>query len=166
MAQEILVRRAKPGDADRMAAFVNQAWQGRSEYDRQAIVERFGSVGFLLAERSGDLVGILGWQVENLVVRVTDFLVWPASGRAAVGEALFSEMEQAAGVLQCEVAMLFPPKPTPAKLVEFGRTLGYEPQVVAGLVKAWREAAREAQMEDDDLVLMKQLRADRVLKPI
>ena len=166
MVREIVVRRAKPGDAERIAAFVNQAWQGRSEYDRQAVIERFGGAGFLLAERDGELVGMLGWRTENLVVRVTDFLVWPSSERAAAGQALFFEMERAAGALQCEVAMLFPPRPVSPKLIEFGKTLGYEPKTVASLVKAWREAALEAQMGDDDVVLMKQLRESRILRPM
>lgn len=166
MAQEIIVRRARPSDASEIAAFVNQAWRGKSELDRQTIVERFGGVGFLLAERGGDLVGMLGWRAENLVVRVTDFLVWPASERTAAGQALFSEMERAADTLQCEVALLFPPRPVPPQLIEFCQALGYEPQVVAGLAKAWREAARDARVEDDDLVLMKRLRTDRILRPM
>jgi N-acetylglutamate synthase-like GNAT family acetyltransferase len=166
MAQEVVVRRAKPGDAERIATFVNQAWQGRSEFDRQAVMERLGGAGFLLAERGGNLVGMLGWRTENLVVRVTDFLIWPASERTAAGQALFSEMEQAAVVLRCEVAVLFPPRPVSSQLIEFCKTLGYESRVVASLARAWREAAREARMEDYDLVLIKQLRADLVLRPM
>jgi N-acetylglutamate synthase-like GNAT family acetyltransferase len=164
--QEITVRRAKPGDAGRIAAFVNHAWQGRLEIDEMTVIERLGSVGFLLAERDDTLVGMLGWQAENLVVRLTDFLVRSVSERLAVGQALLAEMDRAAGELQCEVSLLFLPRPAPPALVEFYMTLGYEPQVVADLPKAWQEAAREGQLEDYDTVLVKRLREDRVFRPM
>jgi N-acetylglutamate synthase-like GNAT family acetyltransferase len=164
--QEITVRRASVGDANRVAAFVNQAWQGRAGVDRRAVLERLGSVGFLLAERDGNLVGMLGWQVENLVVRVTDFLVWPAYEGAAAGQALFASMEQAAKELQCEVAILFLPRSIPPQMVEFLKTLGYTSQVVASLSQAWREAAYEGRLGNDDPAFVKRLRTDRVLRPI
>jgi N-acetylglutamate synthase-like GNAT family acetyltransferase len=164
--QEIAIRRAKASDAGNIAAFVNRARKGQLSIDEQTVVERFGSVGFLLAERGGRLVGLLGWQAENLVVRVTDFLVWPASERVVAGRALFTEMEQAAATLQCEAALLLPLRPAPPELVEFCGMLGYELRAIAGLSKAWREAAREAQMEDDEEVLTRQLREDRVIRPI
>lgn len=164
--QPIVVRRAKPSDATHIAAFVYQAWQGRSTLDSQAIIEHLGRAGFLLAERGGTLVGMLGWRVENLVVSVTDFLIWPASERADASRALFAEMEKAAAALQCEAALLFPPRPIPSGLIEFCKTLGYEPRQVSTLAKAWRETALEARLRDEDVVLMKQLRADRVLRPI
>ena len=164
--QEITVRRAKVSDAGRIAAFVNRAWRGQQEVNEQVVIARFGSVGSLLAERDGNLVGMLGWQVENLVVRVTDFLIWPAPERIAAGRALLSKMEQAATELQCEVALLFPPRPSPPDLVEFCKMFGYVPQIVADLPKAWQEAAREARIGDDETVLMKQLRSDRVLYPL
>ena len=82
--QEITVRRAKPGDADRIATFVNDAWRGQQKVDGMAVIERFGSVGFLLAERDDALIGMLGWQAENLVVGLTDLLIGSASKRVAV----------------------------------------------------------------------------------
>jgi N-acetylglutamate synthase-like GNAT family acetyltransferase len=168
MAQQqgITVRRASVSDAARLAAFVNQAWQGRTAVDRQAVLERSGSVGFLLAERDGNLVGMLGWQVENLVVRVTDFLAWPAAEGAAAGQALFANMEQAARELQCEAAILFLPRSIPPQVAEFLKTLGYTSQVVASLPQAWREAAYEGRLENEDAVFVKRLRTDRVLRPI
>jgi N-acetylglutamate synthase-like GNAT family acetyltransferase len=164
--QQIAVRRAKAGDVGNIAAFVNRARQGQLSVGEQAVIERFGNAGFLLAERGGNLVGMLGWRAENLVVRVTDFLVWPASERIVAGRVLFTEMERAAAVLQCEAALLLSPRPASPELIEFCGMLGYEPEVVAGLPKAWRDAAREAQIGDDDEVLLKQLREDRVLRPL
>ncbi len=164
--QEIVVRRAKVGDAAQIAAFINRALRGRVEVDEPMVVERFGNVGFLLAERDDDLVGMLGWQAENLVVRVTDFLIVAVSERIAAGQALLTAMEEAAAELQCEAALLFMPCPSPPALVRFYRMIGYESQFVADLPKAWRDAAREGGLADGETVLVKPLRDKRVLRPL
>ncbi len=164
--QEITVRRGKMSDAGKIAAFVNRARQGQPEINEQAVIARFRNVGFLLAEQDGNLVGILGWQIENLIVQVSDFLAWPAQERVAVGRALLSEMERAATELQCEVVLLSLPRPTPPGLVEFCKTFGYVSKTVASLPKAWREATYEAQIGNDEAVLMKQSRPNHVLSPL
>jgi len=164
--QEITVRRARPSDADEIAALVNRIRRGQVRIDRLAVIERLGNVGFFLAAQGGSLVGMLGWRAENLVVRVSDFLILPAPDRIAVGRALLSEMEQAAIELQCEAALLFLPRPHPPQLVEFCKMLGYEPQLAAGLPKAWRNAAHEAGVGNDDKLLVKRLRSGRVLRPL
>jgi N-acetylglutamate synthase-like GNAT family acetyltransferase len=127
--------------------------------------QRFGTVGFLLAEMEGEIVGLLGWQVENLVVRVTDFLVFPARMRVSVGRALLMAMEEAAQELMCEAAILIIPASAPPEVLQFWETFGYRPQDIARLPRAWREAAREANPLQDQVVL-KQLRTDRILQPI
>lgn len=168
MAQgrEITVRRAKAGDADTIATFVNRALAGQAAVDRLVVIERLGSVGFLLAERGSNLLGILGWRAENLVGRVTDLLIGPTTERVAVGRALLGEMEQAAGELQCEAVLLFLPAPDSPQMVEFCRMVGYEPREVAALPRVWQEAAREAPAADEGVVWMKQLRSRRVVRPL
>ena len=98
--QEVTVRRARPSDAGAIAAFINRVL-GKASVDDITIIESFGEEGFLLAERDGNLVGILGWQAENLVVRVINLLIWPAAEYVAAAPPLFSEMERAAATLQC-----------------------------------------------------------------
>ena len=71
--QEIAIRRAKPSDTAKIVAFVNNAWASERRINDISVIERFGNVGFLVAERDDAIVGLLGWQAENLVVRVTDF---------------------------------------------------------------------------------------------
>jgi len=164
--QEITVRRARPSDAGKIAAFVNNAWQGQQEIDDMAVIERFGNVGFLLAERDNEIIGMLGWQVENLVVGLTDFLVKLASERIAVGQALLAEMERVANELQCEASLLFLPRPAPPALVEFWEPLGYKTQAVASLPAAWRAAAREGGLTDNDTVMVKKLRERLVFRPM
>ena len=166
MTEGIIVRRAKPSDAANIAEFVNRSSKGRTAIDEMAVIERFGSVGLMVAELDGTLAGVLGWRAENLVVRVTDFLILPGPESLDIGRALLSDMENAAVELQCEVVLLFLPRPYPPQLVSFCGELGYRPEVVAGLPRVWQEAAREAKLADDEAVLAKQLRSGRVLRPL
>jgi N-acetylglutamate synthase-like GNAT family acetyltransferase len=168
MAQEqgVVVRRAKPSDASTIASFINHVL-GKPSVDDLTIIQTFGDEGFFVAERAGNLVGLLGWRAENLVVRVTHLLIWPASEYIAAGPKLFAEMEDAAATLECEAALLLPPrKQLSPRQIEFFGGLGYKPQSVAGLPKAWREAALEGGLGEEDPVLVKQLRERRVLRPM
>jgi hypothetical protein len=164
--QEITVRRAKPDDAAKIAAFVNNAWYRPKAVDEKTVIDRFGTVGFLLAERDNELIGMLGWQVENLVVGLTDFLINPAAERITIGQVLLADMERFAQELQCEAALMFLPRPTPRALIEFCETLKYESQTVASLLPAWQTTARERGLGDDDTVMVKRLSDRRVLRPM
>lgn len=161
---QIRIRRARPADAERIAAFVNRG-RPHKPVTTSDVLQRFGTVGFLLAEAKGEIVGLLGWQVENLVVRVTDFLIFPARLSLPVGRELLKAMEEAAQELMCEAAILIIPASAPPEVLQFWETFGYQPRDIASLPRAWREAAREANPLHDQVVL-KQLRADRVLRPI
>jgi len=158
------VRRAKPSDADAIAAFVNRALRRADAVDRQRVIERFASVGLLVAERDNQLVGLLGWQAENLVARVSDLLIYPSQERQAA-RALLLTMEQNARELQCETILLLLPTPRPVVLVEFCRGVGYEPRAYAELPKVWQEAARDAGLKNES-VLLKKLKTDRVIRPL
>ncbi len=163
-SSQIRIRRARPADAERIAAFVNRGRPPRPVTPSD-VLQRFGAIGFLLAEMDGEMVGLLGWQVENLVARVTDFLVFPARLSLSVGRALLQAMEETAQELMCEAAILIIPANAPPEVLQFWETFGYQPRDIASLPRAWREAAREANPLQDQIVL-KQLRADRVLRPI
>lgn len=161
---EIRVRRARPSDAERIAAFVSQR-RPQAPITPDQVRERLGTVGFLMAEMDGELVGLLGWQVENLVVRVTDFLIFPARLSLVAGRALLSAMEAAANELMCEAVILVTPRTTPPEVLQFWEAFGYHARDIAGLPRAWREAAREANPLSDQIML-KQLRTERILHPI
>lgn len=169
LASEFKVRRARLSDAAAIAHFVNEAQSGRSsgpELTRLSVAERFGQIGFILAESPAGLVGLLGWQVENLVVRVTDYLV--ASSMVdplAVGRSMVSKMEDAAGELQAEAVLLFLPAAPSAQLVAFWEGLGYEFSCVDGLRKACRDAVAEAGLHTQN-VMSKFLREDAVQRPM
>jgi len=162
----VLVRRVRANDVERVANFVGRALGGRDGIDVEKVIARLGDVGFFLADEDGEIVGLIGWSVENLVGRVTDLLVWPSDRREEVGLALFREMEEAAIGLEAEAVVLFLPRSSRSELIDFGKALGYEPQTVADMPRAWRETAYEAGREDGDEILVKQLRSRRVTSPL
>ena len=169
MLSEIRVRRARLLDAEAIAAFVSSA-QGvrpgeRPMITRRTVAERFGQIGFMVAEGDGEMLGILGWQVENLVVRVTDFLLAASQDPAKVGRTLIDKMEAEGQNLQAEAVILFLPANPSQKLVAFWEACGYEFQAVDQLQKAWREAVVERDQVTRG-VMVKRLREDYIRRPI
>ncbi len=170
VSPDIRVRRAKLSDAAAIADFVNGAHSGApSAGNRQVaaadVAERFGQVGFMLAQMDGQPVGLLGWQVENLVVRVTDFLVSFPADPALVGQALIETMESEAKALVAEAVLLFLPPSPSARLRAFWEGFGYEFQNLPELHRAWREAVIERGLETPG-VMVKRLREDAVTRPV
>jgi len=162
---EVCVRRARPSDVEQIAVFINQARPGGEEITPAEVLDRLGTVGFLLAEADAELVGLLGWGVENLVARMTDFLIYPARFRQAAGGALLAAMEDTADELQCEAVVLFVPSGAPAEVLAFWEDFGYGFRNIAELPRSWREVAREANPTGDQ-VMLKQIRANRVMRPM
>jgi len=162
----ILVRRARPSDIDRIAAFVTKAYSRRQTITRADVLTHFGKAGLTIAECRGKLVGLIGWHAENLVVRVTDLLVSPAQLCREVTHTLLQTMEKAASELQCEVVILLIPFDDISEIEGFWRSYGYEPVQVAELPRAWREAALEVEPTEEHPVFIKKLREERVLRPM
>jgi dephospho-CoA kinase len=79
--------------------------------------------------------------------------------------ALTSEMERASRELQCEVSLLFVP-PDMANRQAVWNSLGYQERTIQSLkVRAWEEAATESMLPGSKM-FFKQLRKDRVLRPV
>jgi dephospho-CoA kinase len=125
----------------------------------------FGEKAFLLLLADKQLVGLAGWQVENLVARTTELYLDPGITSAQALKTLVTEVERASQDLQCEASLLFLPPPLAGK-EEIWKELGYTrrtPQTLG--VQAWQDAAVESQ-PSNTILLIKQLRQDRVLRPI
>lgn len=159
------VQRGKPRDSQKIADLLTRLSKGRRSMNREDVMEAFGDKAFLLLHLGDDLVGIAGWQVENLVARTTDLYL---DSRAAADKALpliLGEVEKASGDLQCEASLVFPPM----ELVGFDsvwKHIGYERRSPDALgVQAWTDAALES-MPKGSALFFKQLRTDRVLRPI
>lgn len=162
----IQIERTLPSDADRIAAFLSQALAPGGQVTPEDVLSHLGKAGLLLAEADGELVGLLGWQVENLVARVTDFLILPARFRFTAGRALVAAMEETAYELQCEVAILLVHSSRVLEALAFWEDLGYRLHDIVSLPQPWREAAQEARFGLEDQALIKRLRQNRVARSL
>jgi hypothetical protein len=164
------VRRARLADAGTIAAFVNAASSDSraglpASLSRFDVAQRFGQVGFMVAERRERLVGLLGWQVENLVVRVTDFLITYERDPAIVGQAMIAQMEADGAELLAEAVVLLLPNRVSPALVAFWERLGYAFQRLDALPSAWQEAVVEQGLGNNG-VMVKRLRGDLIRRPV
>jgi dephospho-CoA kinase len=162
---EPVIEKARPGQAAEIASFLTQSSRGLKQIGREDIMAAFGEKAFVLVRSSNRLVGLVGWQVENLVARIDDIYLEESLPLETIMQPLLEEVERASRDLQCEASLLF----LPGKLVqhrEVWHNLGYEPRSIRNLgVRAWQEAALES-MSSGEVLFFKQLREDRVLRPI
>ena len=164
-AGSLSLQRAKPRDAQKIADLITRLSKGKRSMTQDQAMEAFGDKAFLLLLMDQELVGIVGWQVENLVARITDLFLDHRVAPAQALPLMIREVERASGDLQCEAALIFPPM----DLVGFDsvwKQLGYERRAPSALgVQAWEDAALES-MPRGSALFFKQLRTDRVLRPI
>ena len=164
-AGTLSLQRGKPRDAQKIAELITRLSKGKQNMTKDQAMEAFGDKAFLLLLMNQNLVGIAGWQVENLVARITDLFLDHGIAPDQALPLMLQEVERASGDLQCEASLVFPP----IDLVGFDsiwKQLGYERRSPDKLgVQAWEDAARES-MPLGSALFFKQLRTDRVLRPI
>jgi dephospho-CoA kinase len=159
------LQRGKPRDSQKIADLLTRLSKGRRTLNSEQVMEAFGDKAFLLLQSGTELVGIAGWQVENLVARTTDLYLDPKTPVDKALPLILNEVEKASSDLQCEASLVFPPM----ELVGFDsvwKHIGYERRSPDALgVQAWTDAALES-MPQGSALFFKQLRTDRVLRPI
>jgi dephospho-CoA kinase len=161
----MMVEKARPRHAAEIAALVNQLSNGRAILTDEDIMAAFGEKAFLFLKIDGVPVGVVGWQVENLVERTDDVYIDPKQPLSDAMQALLKEIESTSRDLQCEIALLFLPPELSAQ-EDIWTSLGYEMCTLESLgVRAWQEAAQET-LGKDETMYFKQLRKDRVLRPV
>jgi dephospho-CoA kinase len=162
---ELFVRRGRPQDATDIARFITQVTHGKKRMTREDVMAAFGEKAFLLLILDEEIAGIAGWQVENLVTRIDELYFVQGVQLEDAIPSLMQEVENASTELQSEASLLFLP-PYLAQHVGAWRSVGYRPQTVQGLgVRAWQEAALDSMPRGASL-WFKQLREDRVLRPL
>lgn len=162
--REVQIKRGKPANAEDLAALLSEM-TGR-EISRMDIMMAFGQKSYLLADGDGRNVGVAGFQVENLITRVDEFLIKPAGMIPAVITGLIEAVEDSSRELQSEVGFFFLPEDMPQSVLDIFTGMGYEFRALEQIkFPAWREAARESQPEGTQ-IYAKQLREERVLKPL
>lgn len=162
---EFSVSRGKPRDSEAIAELINHLGNGSHKLTADDIMAQFGDKAYMLLQSGRKLVGIAGWQVENLVVRTTDVYLEPDVDVAKALEKMIPEIEQVSSDLQCEASLVFPTAALAAQTAVW-KKLGYENRAPEALgVQAWTDAANES-MPVETMLFFKQLRRDRVLRPI
>jgi len=161
----MLVEKARPRHASEIAALISRLSDGKEKPTDEGIMAAFGEKAFLFLKLDGAPVGVVGWQVENLVERTDDVYIDPVQPLPEAMQALLKEIETTSRDLQCEIALLFLPTELTAQ-EEVWTSLGYEMCTIESLgVRAWQEAAQET-MGKGESIFFKQLRKDRVMRPV
>lgn len=164
-AGQISVRRGRPQDADDIARFITRVTHGKRRMNRSDVMAAFGEKAYFIIEREGEMAGVAGWQVENLVTRIDELYFVSGLDLDQAIPALMEGVERSSNELQSEASLLFLP-PYLAQHTGTWRGVGYRPQTVGALgVRAWQEAAIESMPRGASL-WFKQLREDRVLRPL
>ncbi len=164
-AGELSVQRGRPRDSGAIAELITRLSGGARSQTSQDIMAAFGEKAYLLLKSGNQFVGLIGWQVENLVARTTEIHIDASIPMKLAVTALATEVERASRDLQCEASLLFLP-PQMAAQEAIWRELGYESRTPQSFsVQAWQDAAIES-MPPNSIMLFKQLRQDRVLRPI
>ncbi len=163
--KELTVCRAGPGEAEEIAEFITRMSEGKRQMTQADIMAVFGEKAFMLLKTGEDITGLMGWQVENLVVRIDEVIVGDTLPMVDAVRELAEEVEAASKELLCEAALLFLP-PDLARHTDVWQELEYQARAVKDLsVRAWQEAAMES-MPPGTVLYFKQLRKDRVLRPV
>jgi dephospho-CoA kinase len=157
------VQRGRPRDSKTIAALLQKLHGGTISSDD--VMAAFGEKAFILLYLKQEAVGLAGWQVENLVARATDIYISPSISPEKALKIILEEIEKASKDLQCEASLLFIPKAL-MHTEPILKGLGYTRRTPESLeVQAWRDAALES-MPGNTTLFFKQLRQDRVLRPI
>lgn len=162
---DFMVARGRPRDSATIAELVTRLSGGARKLTQDDVMAAFGEKAFMLLQQDAKNIGVAGWQVENLVARTTEFFIDPAVSTESALKTLITEVERASTDLQCEASLLFLPENL-ASQQTIWKQLGYEPRTPQSLgVQAWTDAAIESAQPHTSL-FFKQLRQDRVLRPI
>jgi len=162
---ELLAKRGKPKNSATIAEFITRLSNGKRKMTAENVMEDFGDKAYMLLQIDGNLVGLASWQVENLVTRTTDIFLEESLNQQKALETLIKEVERASSELQSEASLIFAINQHPLQEMLW-KNLGYERRTPETLgVQAWKDAAIES-MQSGSTLLFKQLRQERVLRPI
>ena len=162
---EYSVKRGKPKNSAAIAELITRLSKGARIMTADDVMEEFGEKAYMLLQLDQKIVGLVGWQVENLVTRTTDIFLEEHVNLQKALELLIKEVERASSELQSEASLIFLMKELAAQ-EQLWKQLGYEKRTPETLgVQAWQDSATESSSAGNTL-LFKQLRQDRVLRPI
>jgi N-acetylglutamate synthase-like GNAT family acetyltransferase len=162
---DVAVRRAKRPDLEAMAKLVAVGTRGAIKPDMSQMMEALFSRAYLVATIDDYVVGVAGWQTENLIAGLQDFYVlrddlWPT-----VGQKMLDRIHEEIDSLSCEVSIAFVLNQAGPKPIEFFESQDYEQAESKDLGYMWKDAAKEWQPENS-VLLYKKLREQRIMVPM
>ncbi|MBI9044546.1 MAG: dephospho-CoA kinase [Anaerolineaceae bacterium] len=162
---DVEIIRAKPSHSAEIVDLINRHERTVHVVNKEDIMEAFGEKAFVLLKGPDEVLGVAGWQVENLIARTTDLYIDLKLPLEEVLKMLVNELERLSKELQSEASMIF----LPEEMELEGKiliSLGYAQQKIENIsIPAWKEAARES-LEPGFVIYVKQLRLKRVLRPL
>ena len=162
---ELRTERARPNMAQSIADLINKLSPNTPPLSRIDVMTTFGEKAYMLLLAEEQLVGVVGWQVENLIVQIDEFWLEAGLNIPDAINHLINAIETAARQLQAEAALAYVPIQLAAENAAWSE-IGFEQRTMDQLkVNAWREAAVES-LPADAVLLFKQLRIDRVMRPL
>lgn len=162
---EFSVQRGRTKHSSMIAEFITRVSKGKRKMTADDVMADFGDKAYMLLHLDGKMVGLAGWQVENLVARTSDIFLEEHVNPTKALETLIAEVERVSSELQSEASLIFITNELAAQETMW-KQLGYERRTPETLgVQAWQDAATES-LNTEYVLLFKQLRQDRVLRPI
>lgn len=162
---EITIRRAKRQDLEAMTSLMSSATKGAINPDLSQMMESLFTRAYIVATAGDYVVGVAGWQTENLIAGLQDFYVLRDDLWANVGQQMLDMIHDEVNKLSCEVAIAFVLNPAGSKPIEFFENQGYEQAQGKDLGYMWKDAAKEWQPENS-VLLYKKLREQRIMVPM
>lgn len=160
----IEVRRARPSDIPAVLLLIHKATQGAVRLKRADMLLALGERSYFIGQSGTDILAVIGWNIENLVSRVTEIYFHPEDAIPEAGAALLDSIESSADSHICEVIVIFLPPNAPAPLTRLLRERGYAPFPLEKMPATWQAAIQESQPAGSSFVI-KVLR-ERVTHPI
>ncbi|MFZ5881399.1 MAG: dephospho-CoA kinase [Chloroflexota bacterium] len=165
-AGKLEIQRGRPRDSKAIADLLNRLGNSQHTLTAEDIMASFGDKAYMLLRQDGRLAGLASWQVENLVARTTEVYLDENVEPQAGLKGLINEVERASRDLQCEASLIFLNEKMGAHAETWAK-LGYDRRTPETLgVQAWQDAAFESMPSAGGPLYFKQLRQDRVLRPI
>ena len=159
------VQRGRPKNSTAIAELITRLSKGKRPMSAADVMETFGDKAYMLLQLDGQPVGVAAWQVENLVTRTTDIFLEGSLDLQKALQTLIHEVERASGDLQSEASLVFAMNDLAVNEAVW-KQLEYEKRTPETLgVQAWQDAAVES-APANSVLYFKQLRQDRVLRPI
>jgi dephospho-CoA kinase len=164
-AGDISLRRAKREDLNAMAELISAGTGDATTPDLSDMMEALFSRAYLVALAGDHVVGMIGWQTENLIAGLQDFFVLNDDLLATAGKQMLEKVHEEINSLSCEVALFFVVSEAGTKSIEFLESLEYEQAESHTLIPDWQDAAKEWQPENS-VLLYKKMREQRIMVPM